>query len=122
MPDVYKVAGDGVAEGKTRFVLPMLPGSAWNGDGPPLKFEDLTDGTSVTLAMYIAPPASAVVWTKPEEPKLDENQFVQQMFGDAPSIIAALFDGSVHSLEKKIDPKTLKALITHQGAEVVDSF
>ena len=120
MPEVYRVAGDGVADGKTRFVLPMLEGSAWFGDGPPLKFNDITDGTSVTIAIYLAQPQHAVTWSKPEEPTLTSDKLVEQLFGGSDALFIARFDGSVERLSKTIDPKNLKALITHRGGEVVD--
>jgi hypothetical protein len=81
------------------------------------------DGTSNTLMVVEA--AEAVPWTKPADVEFDGDAVPKLgdrfggRYGDG--FIGALADGSVWFFPaKKLDPATLKALITPRGGEVID--
>jgi RNA polymerase sigma factor (sigma-70 family) len=84
-----------------------------------LSAKDITDGTSLTIAIVEA--AKAVPWSKPVDlayfpdkplPKLGS------MFRDV--FLAAFFDGTVHTLNRKFDEKTMRQVITRSGGENPD--
>jgi hypothetical protein len=77
------------------------------------------DGTSNTLLVVEA--AEAVPWTKPADLPYDARKAVPKLGGLFPEgFHAALVDGSVTFLGRKIDEKALRALITPAGGEVID--
>jgi hypothetical protein len=134
MPKVFQVPGKPAGPGKTFYqafagpdtmfgplsVPPLPPGIP-----PPRghRILEIKDGTSNTLA--IVEGAEAVDWMKPGSDILFEpgpqgfpvaklaNHWRGNIF------IGAFFDGSVHTIPRKIDPKVLQALITHSGGEVI---
>lgn len=119
MPAIYAAGGQEPESGKTRLVVPMLEGGAWYGDGPPLTFKEITDGTSNTIAVVIGPKDSAVTWTKPEELPLASDALVEKLFGDSEDLSAAFFDGSVRHVPRSTDPKVIAGMITKSGGEVI---
>jgi hypothetical protein len=63
-----------------------------------------------------------VPWTKPDDLVFDPEKPLPKLGGEFPDIFNAAFcDGSVHEVTKKIDDKTLRALITRNGGEPVNS-
>lgn len=120
IPVQYIVSGPALAPGETRIRLPQIEASLWAGEGPPLGFKDVTDGTVNTIAVAIAPPSAAVPWTKPEPWELDETNLIESFFGDRESVPVASLDGFVRTLPRSISAETFRALLTHQGGEVVE--
>ncbi|GAA4447474.1 DUF1559 domain-containing protein [Novipirellula rosea] len=119
MPEVFSIAGDDLPAGKSRIRLPVIAGGLWSGEGPPRTLRDITDGTSATVWIATAPKSAAVAWTKPDDWQLDEAKLKEQFFGDQPYAVSGYADGSVHVLTPAIAAKTLKALLTMAGREVV---
>ena len=85
-------------------------------------FKNITDGTSHTIMLVEVDDEHAVPWTKPDDmpfdpadPKKGVGSRYEQGF------FAAYCDGSVRFIKKTIDPKTLKALMTH-GGEMIGDF
>jgi hypothetical protein len=67
-----------------------------------------------------AAPDRAVVWTCPDDWSYDPEQPLAGLGGLHKNIfLAAHADGSVQAISEKVDAKTLKALLTRAGGEVV---
>jgi hypothetical protein len=82
----------------------------------------IQDGTSNTFAVVES--ARAVPWTAPQD-----IAFVPGPAGFFPTLLGlpgantfsvAMFDGSVKSLPKTLNPQTVQAAITHAGGEIAD--
>jgi hypothetical protein len=87
-------------------------------DGVPIK--DVEDGTSNTIFIVDADDDHAVIWTKPGDLKYDPKNPGRGLVGHHDDkILAAFVDGSVHALPDTIENKTLLALFTRKGGEVV---
>ncbi len=120
IPSVY-VTDLAIAErGLTQIAAPVILGSLWAGDSKPFEFKAITDGTSRTIAAWIAPPNTAVIWTQPIEPVLEETNLMKQFFGESPNTTVGFLDGSVRTVSHDTEPSTLKAAITINGGELVD--
>src|SRR5262249_30077273 len=86
----------------------------------PIRIADFTDGASNTILIVEA--ESPIPWTKPEDLPFVADQALPKFGGVFQDYFNALFcDGSVRVLAKKTDVETLRALITRNGGEVVDS-
>ena len=74
---------------------------------------------SNTILCVEAGADKAVPWTKPEDLPFDPEKPLAALGKVSPKgFIAAFFDGTCEQL--KVDNKTLKALITPDGGEVID--
>jgi hypothetical protein len=123
MPSVYscqdaKLSGPG----KTTYLAPVGKGNMFTGDATQLRFGDVPDGTSNTILLLQANADQAVTWTKPADfaPDLDKPLDILFVGQRDLGFNAAFADGSVHFLLDTIDRKTLRALFTRAGGEVVN--
>jgi hypothetical protein len=96
-----------------------------NGAGMELKkgtrFADFTDGLSNTLLIVEA--AEPVEWTKPDDLAYDPTKPLPKLGKLNPEgFWAGMGDGSVRFIPKTVNEKTLRALITRNGGEVIESF
>lgn len=90
--------------------------------GAKIKFEDVRDGTSDTIAVVEAEEGEP--WTKPSDLPFDENETAPTSHYGAGSkhpdgFEALKADGSTRFIKKSISPAVLKALITRNGGEVL---
>jgi hypothetical protein len=95
------------------------PGAAFE-PGKKLKIEHFTDGTSNTI--LVVEGGDAVPWAKPGDFLYDPKKPLPKLElpGVADTVTVALADGSVRTLNlKTIGEKTLRALITRNGGEVL---
>jgi uncharacterized protein DUF1559 len=132
MPKVYELPDRKAMKGTTfyqAFVSPdprkpppkganVIAGRAWLVEGEKMgrSLAAIPDGTSNTLAVVEA--REAVIWSKPDDLPFGEKL---PLLGEerADRFGALMFDGSVRLIPTKIDPATLRALITLDGGEVV---
>ena len=86
------------------------------------RLTEFTDGTSNTLLVVTA--ADAVPWTKPDELAFDPKKDMTKLLGTVVNgrCQAAFADGSVRTFGKIPTEKTLNALITRNGGEVIEDF
>ncbi len=81
----------------------------------------ITDGTSNTIMTVEAPDELAIIWTRPGDFSPNKQNPVQGLVGLRQNIfLAGLTDGSVRVMSQTIDPKTLRALFTKSGGELVN--
>ncbi len=120
MPPIY-VAPTGKTKGphETFYQVFTGPGTIFDGiKGAGIA--QITDGTSNTILIVEA--GNAVPWTKPEDLPFDPDKPLPRLGGlFEDGFNAAFADGSVRFIKKTINPTLLKALITANGGEVIDS-
>ncbi len=106
---------------KTRFRVPVFPGSLWHGEGPPKEFKNVIDGTSNTIAAIFAPADAAVDWADPQPWVLSEDDPMSSVFGDRDIVEVMMMDGSARVFQRgELNNKKLKALLTYAGRESID--
>jgi len=120
MPDIYSFPRTEVgAEGRTVYQMPRGEATAFPGpEGTQIR--TISDGTSKTIAIVETDDEHAVIWTKPDDWKLDVDNPAAGLGGHFPfSFYVSALDGSVHNLPDTIDAKILRALFTSHGLEAV---
>jgi RNA polymerase sigma factor (sigma-70 family) len=96
----------------------MGPGGGM-GSGLPSIPNSIPDGTSNTLLLVEA--RTPVPWTKPEDVPYDARKPLPALGSTAGRVFHVAFaDGSVRALSQRVDPMTLRALISPNGGEVID--
>jgi RNA polymerase sigma factor (sigma-70 family) len=122
MPKVYAPVGDVKTEhaGAT-FYQAFVGGGALFQTSMPRQLAKITDGISNTLLVVEA--NEPVTWTKPDDVAFDPNAELPKLGGTLfeDGFNAAFADGAVRFIKDSIDPKTLKALITANGGEIVQA-
>ncbi|MFO0948336.1 MAG: DUF1559 domain-containing protein [Planctomycetota bacterium] len=118
MPEVFRVGGPKrIAEGKTCIVLP-IGGKTIFPEGKGMSIRDIVDGTSNTILAVEADDEHAVIWTKPEDIKIDEANPAAGLGGHfGPVFLATMADGSVQAIDKSRPAEQLKALFSPNGKE-----
>jgi hypothetical protein len=125
MPNVYADPGRKLAafarDGKTTYQVPVGPETAFsNAEGT--FYRDIKDGTSNTVLIVERDPSHAVVWTKPDDWKVDlahPRQGLERT--DRDYMTLGFADGHVQVINPaKTDEKTLRAFVTRAGGETID--
>ncbi len=123
MPAVFRSPLTTVAHpGKTTYLGVAGEGAIF-GDEKGLRFRDVRDGTSNTVAMVEANDDRAVVWTAPEDWQFDPDNPLAGL-GEARGgiFLALMLDGSTRVISEDVDLAIFKALVTYAGGEVVGDF
>jgi type II secretory pathway pseudopilin PulG len=123
MPVVFRNPSSTVADpGKTTYLGVAGEGAVF-GSKKGLRFAEVRDGTSNTVAMVEANDDRAVVWTAPEDWQFDPDNPLAGL-GEARGgiFLALMLDGSTHVISEDVDLAVFKALVTYAGGEVVGDF
>jgi RNA polymerase sigma factor (sigma-70 family) len=120
MPDVYEpVITRDEPKHSTYYQVFKGPGALFDRDDG-TKLEDIKDGLYLTIMVVEA--AKPVPWTKPEDVPFDQEKRLPELGGVFKDGFNAMFaDGSVRFLSKKIQPDVLRAIVTRNGGEIVNS-
>jgi prepilin-type processing-associated H-X9-DG protein len=120
MPKIYAPLGVKTKDGHSTFYQVFHGKMAAFEGKEGMRFPaSFTDGTSNTLLVVEA--GEAVPWSKPADVDFDPAKPLPKLGGLFPKGFNTAFaDGSVRFIKKGVDEKTLKALITRNGGEVVN--
>lgn len=132
MPSVFAASGlsdEMVKQGLTTYVVPVGPKTVFEGEVG-IDFSKIPDGTSNTIAIVEVAPQHAVVWTKPEDWKVDFSKPYAGLLGkpekDTPKqpagFLTAFCDGSVHFISATLDWEMVRRLLQKDDGEVVGEF
>ncbi|PHS15829.1 MAG: hypothetical protein COA78_04645 [Blastopirellula sp.] len=121
MPKTFRRPGSKAAPGMTNYQVPLAKGLPFQ-EHERLKFSNITDGLSNTIAILEVPDEKAVTWTKPDDFQIDlDNPLKGLVRKNQNGFTVVLFDGSARRIitETMTKEKFIK-LLTHAGGEVVD--
>ncbi len=120
MPKIYATRSDSLQKsGKTVIVVPVGKDTAFANRNR-VRISDIADGTSNTIMFLALKPQHAVEWTKPDDWELDEKDPFKNLMGEhGEGLCMCTCDGARRTHPKPLDVKTLKALMTRSGGEII---
>ncbi|QDV57290.1 DUF1559 domain-containing protein [Rosistilla oblonga] len=120
MPAVFASPGIELPAGKTIYLTLDGSGTLMQNDSA-TRFRDITDGLSNTIMAVEANPDQAVVWTKPDDLAYDPQQPLVGLGQSRPEgFYIMLADGAVRLQSADVDPKTVAAMASIAGGEVIE--
>ena len=123
MPAVFRSPKSKAEKGKTNYLVPVGNGALYATSRDEPKIKDIKDGTSHTIMVVEVDDRHAVIWTRPDDFAFDPKDTAKSIGSlYEGGFNAAFCDGSVHFLKGSIDPKTLAALFTRAGGEVIGPY
>ncbi len=103
----------------TSYFVLSGPNTIFPDRRPGTKMQEITDGTSNTILVVEA--KREVPWTKPEDIPYAADKPLPKIGGLHPlGFNAGLADGAVRFISDKVDPNTLRALISRDGGEILN--
>jgi prepilin-type processing-associated H-X9-DG protein len=122
MPDVFRCPSmKRKLVGKTTYLAPVGDALMFTGTKEGVRISDIVDGTANTIFVVDADDDHAVIWTKPEDLRIQPESPSTGLHGHHAGGCNVLFaDASVHFVPKTVDPKALWAIFTRNGGEVVN--
>lgn len=115
MPKFFRNPSNPPSAGMTTYLVPMGKGVGLSSEG--LKMQEITDGTSNTLAVLDVDPQFGVPWTKPDDLDIRQNEVLDWLRAEGSN--AGFFDASVRLIDLEIDTEVLEALMTRAGGEII---
>jgi len=121
MPDVFTCPSINLKkQGKTNY-LAISHETAAFAEKTNRRFGEMRDGLSYTIFLLEVSKDEAVIWTKPDDFKIDWKNPTRRLGSEHGEKFHVLMgDGSVPLLSKKIDKDTFRALTTFAGKETID--
>lgn len=121
MPAFYRSPGQAkLPAGRTSYVVPVGDHAIFHGrEGT--RFQEITDGTSNTLLAVETDNAHAVIWTKPDDWSVADDEAASELaspYGNR--ILVLLCDGAVLTLKWPLKPEVLGRLVSRNGGEPLD--
>jgi len=118
MPKVFALANSTPEKGQTFYRVFHGQGAAFEGKQG-VRLASFVDGTANTAVVVEASASSE--WTRPEELPFAEGKALPGLGGVVGGGFHVLLaDGTVRYILKKVDERTLRALITRNGGETID--
>lgn len=117
---VYQVAYTDTANSSGQ-----TPSAMFDTSDKDLRFADVIDGTSNTIAIVEVNASAAVEWTRPADWEFDPYDPTRDLGGNWPGgvTIVAFADGSCQIITiDNMDLETMKGLLTRDGGEVTTIF
>lgn len=122
MPDLFRHPDSKADAGKTTYLAPIGAKTIFGGKKG-MSIRQITDGTSNTILVVDADDSRAVVWTKPEDYKIDPKEPMAGLVRPGAQGFQVLFgDGSTRFISRSIKGETLRALYTASGGEPIDEL
>lgn len=101
---------------KTRYLALKGAGGVFDASEG-LKFKQITDGLSNTIAFVEAAPEQATPWAKPADIDFDADKPLEGVRAPDGSVLIAMCDGSVRRASPDLDAEVFKAMVTYAGGE-----
>jgi hypothetical protein len=120
MPQVYASIDAPLPPGETRMVTIRGKETVFPGKDK-TSLAKIRDGTSNTIMVVQAGPQAAVEWTKPDDLDFTLAKLRQGLNNGRGFFLAAFCDGSVRRIGTGIGDKALKAVITKDGGEAINT-
>jgi hypothetical protein len=89
-----------------------------SADQDRITFAHIKDGTANTIMLIENP--QGIQWTQPQDLTAEEAVKLVAELAEGQSLLVVYYDGHVQRISNKTDRDTLKALMTIDGAEVID--
>jgi prepilin-type processing-associated H-X9-DG protein len=120
MPAIFRCPSTRAELGRTTYVVPVGPSTIFTGGPQGIPIKEINDGTSNTIMVLDAADSHAVIWTQPDDLKVDLKQPRAGLVEHHPGgFNAALADGSVRLIAETVSDKTLAAAFTRSGGEIL---
>ena len=122
MPPIYALHGErGLGNTTTNYLAVVGPPTIWQGSRG-LPIEALKDGSSQTI-LIVENKGADIHWMEPRDLsfadmdfKLDSPKEISSRYVD-PAVV--MVDCTIYRLTKKVEPETLRAMLTINGGEDV---